>query len=364
MHKTSKKKKEEPLNISEKPTKLAKNNPDHFNSKNLSLTEKYEKVESNENHEIHKLRQSIKELQSKNNALNTALAESQFSLSNSQVEIARLEKKNQDLAKDKSKIEELAFLNNKISSDLMKEKQKNKSLLEEIEDYEKKIEKLMEQHELKNRKILSLIRKVKEISNVVGGLKGKFFEKVDIITSYKETLQKIEETILNDENNILNFEEDSENDSYKLNLQEVFKDLESENISLRDKLEEMQDKFKETKYSLEKYHLNFEKIKEVSELRKDENAELIEENEALKKQITALEKKSQNQNEIIEILKIRIKSFEEEIEEEDIKENRFRPHFTAKEPINRKSEIQENFYLEKEIEDLDNEIMYIQKLLN
>lgn len=359
MHKIAKKKKEP--SEKEKPTKLHKNQEDFQKSSTVLSTD------FNESIDISKLKQNIKELQSKNTALNTALAESQYALSNLQVEIARLEKKNQDLLKERGKLEEMSFLNNKFSNDLMKEKQKTKEIYEKLEENNKKFENILEENELKARKIVSIIRKTKEMSSIVGGLKGKFFEKVDILSAYRESLEKIEKLLVSEEL----LEENLEESSLKAHFEEIFKDLEEENVSLRGNLEEMQEKFKDYRQTMEKYQQNFERIRENSENCKFELLEIKEENEALKKQITALERKSKNQNEIIEILKLRIKAFEEEIqkEEEIQEEDRFykadshsmyeNPRLLYENSRNSK----ENTFLDKEIEELDNEIMYIQKLL-
>lgn len=359
MHKIPKKKKE--VSEKEKPTKLLKNQEDFQKSSTVLSTD------FNESIDISKLKQNIKELQAKNTALNTALAESQYALSNLQVEIARLEKKNQDLLKERGKLEEMSFLNNKFSNDLMKEKQKSKEIHDQLEENNKKFAIILEENELKARKIVSIIRKTKEMSSIVGGLKGKFFEKVDILSAYRETLEKIEKFLVSEEIS----EENSEENSLKTHFEDIFKDLEEENACLRGSLAEMQEKFKDYRQTMEKFQQNFERVRENSENSKFELLEIKEENEALRKQITALERKSKNQNEIIEILKLRIKAFEEDLEKEEEMQEEERFYKANSQSLYENPRIlyenarssPENNFLDKEIEDLDNEIMYIQKLL-
>ena len=193
----------------------------------------------------------------------------------------------------------------------------------------------------------------------MSNLKGKFSNKVDISGSYKETFRKIEDLIKRDQE----FEDQNLNISYseefKIDFERFFKEFEEENGFLRGKLEEMQEKMKDSKEILEKYKANFERIKEKLEESKDEMVGINEENEALKRQIEALERKSENQGEIIEILKLRIKGFEEEIEieEGEIEGNEIKENGMS-------MESEENNGLEKEIKDLDHEIKYIQGILN
>lgn len=355
MEKNTKRKKDSIPNFHEKPTKIPKKNEDTLILKNTL-------VDPNESQEP-RFKQNVKELQSKNVALNISLAESQVITSNLQVEIARLEKKIQDFSKEKAKFEEMQFFNNKLSNDLAKEKQRNKDLHEKIEEFQKKKERNSEEKDSKSRKILNIIRKTKEISSVVGSLKGKFYEKIDILGSYKEAIRRIEELLLN-ETDLK--ENDEKNDGFRNSIESFLKEMEGENDVLRQKLEETQEKMRDSKNFLEKFQKNFDRIRDNNEEIKGEINETREENDNLKRQIDALERKSLNQTEIIEILKIRIKSFqEEEIEDNEEEEDQDDNESNCNENSskNQNQDENENIQLHHEIESLDQEIQYIQEFL-
>ena len=366
MDKSSRKNRDLSHKFQEKPTKIPKKPIEETNLKSSMMTEKGDFSEVLQ--ENQKLRQNLKELQSKNVALNTSLAESQVSISNLQVEIAKLEKKMQEFTKERGKLEESQYISNKVTNDLAKEKQRNQNLVEKIEEMKRKVEKNHNDVGVKFRKILNLIQKAKEISSIVGSLKGRFFDKVDIVGSWKETFKKIEDLIRRD-STFEDEEQDLNNSLAKEDMKgeflRVFKEFEDENGFLRSKLEEMQDKMRDSKDSLEKYQMNFERIRDKFEESKAQNEEIREENEALKRQIEALERKSDNQTEIIEILKLRIKGFEEEINLEE-EEDEHEEERDVSEKIMRRNSMdsEENDGLEKEIQELDHEIKYIQGILN
>lgn len=366
MDKSSRKNKDLAHKFQEKPTKIPKKPIEETNLKSSMMTEKGDFSEVLQ--ENQKLRQNLKELQSKNIALNTSLAESQVAISNLQVEIAKLEKKMQEFTKEKGRLEESQYISNKVTNDLAKEKQRNKDLVEKIEEMKRKVEKNNNDVGVKFRKILNLIQKAKEISSIVGSLKGRFFDKVDIVGSWKETFKKIEDLIRRD-STFEDEEQDLNNSLAKEDVKgeflRVFKEFEDENGFLRSKLEEMQEKMRDSKDTLEKYQINFERIRDKFEESKAQNEEIREENEALKRQIEALERKSDNQTEIIEILKLRIKGFEEEINLEEEEEGYEEERDGSEKLIRRTSmESEENDGLEKEIQELDHEIKYIQGILN
>ncbi len=306
----------------------------------------------------------LRELRSKNVALNFELSKSQVFIGELQGKIAKISKENsKENSKEKEKFEEISYLNKQITQDFSKEKQRNKVLEENTQELQKKIQRISEENSFVRRKVLLLIRKTKDFSN----LKGKFFEKVDFAKNYKEILEKIEAFFAkNFSEEFEKFNEEFKENPLNENYSHFFDAIQKENDCYREKLFELSHKMQEKKGVFEKLKEDFlaknqeilrkneDILKENEEIHK-ENEVILKENQLLKERIDAFERKCENQQEIIEILKVKIRGFEENSNEIDENVEEFEGKF---------EDNLGNVGLEEEIEDLDQEILYIHGLLN